>query len=181
MNPKDIVVSYKGGGYSGCIFEWNYFLFDSDGKFHDIGSSGSRGIDNEADALALLEEFKGWKPSFGDSNPDVFITDLNDHDSILTFSRDTNEGHVIAVTKKVNEVYGEPKMWFECDICKEHVFDGIPEGLRGCGGITMCHSKKICEDCYSSHTCGYCGEFSEDIADLAMGKDKDRCTACVEE
>jgi hypothetical protein len=154
---KDILVSYQGGGYDGCFWEWNYFIFDSDGQFHDVGSSGYKAITEVADALELLSNL----------TKDTYITDLNDHDSILTFSRDTNEGHVIRVTQKVNDLYGEDKMFFECDCCKEEVHSGIPEGLRGCGGIAMCYSEKVCEGCYYTNTCGECGTYHSEM-DQAM-------------
>ena len=42
---KDTLVQYKGGGYSGCFWEWNYGVFDDDGEFHVIFASGSKGCE----------------------------------------------------------------------------------------------------------------------------------------
>ena len=37
------IVQYKGGGYDGCIWEWNYAYLDSQGEFHCIVATGYRG------------------------------------------------------------------------------------------------------------------------------------------
>jgi hypothetical protein len=37
------IVQYKGGGYDGCIWEFNYAYVDSQRRFHCIVASGSRG------------------------------------------------------------------------------------------------------------------------------------------
>ena len=43
---KNTLVQYKGGGYDGCFWEWNFCYFDKDGVWHDIFSSGRRGCDS---------------------------------------------------------------------------------------------------------------------------------------
>jgi hypothetical protein len=53
---RNILVQYKGGGYDGCHWEWNYFVIDWNGEFHNIASSGYKGIDNLTDAIELLEQ-----------------------------------------------------------------------------------------------------------------------------
>jgi hypothetical protein len=169
-NPTNIYVPYKGGGYDGCFWEWNYFLFDHKGVFHDIASSGYSGIDNEADALALL----------ADEGEDCQI-DLTDRDSILFFQSEFNEGHVIGSVATVNKIYSEqgetPPMFFLCDICECECSDGMAEGHQGCGGIAIQATQKVCEDCYCSHTCGYCGEFYEDTSDF---DEEGQCEYCTD-
>ena len=48
----ETLVCYQGGGYAGCIFEWNYAFLDKQGKFHDLFSSGRNGCETE-DALVF--------------------------------------------------------------------------------------------------------------------------------
>ncbi len=173
-NPKDTLVCYKGGGYDGCFWEWNYFLFDGDGEFHNIFSSGYAGLDTVEGALKLLADLSG------DEDGKVFITDLTSEDDIMEFQDDTNEGSVIGITKKVNEIYGEEKMWWECDYCKKRVTEGIPHGYYCEGGIHISAGKKACESCDSQHTCFRCGEFHEDASDANVN-DEDNCIYCVED
>ena len=40
------LVAYKGGGYDGCFWEWNYAYIDKSGEFHSIFASGRNGCDN---------------------------------------------------------------------------------------------------------------------------------------
>ena len=61
---KNVLVQYDGGGYDGCIWEWNYFYIDTDGGFHDIASSGTGGIDNLKEAIELMENGKNIALSF---------------------------------------------------------------------------------------------------------------------
>ncbi len=53
---NNILVEYKGGGYSGCIWEWNYFYIDKQGVFHDVFSSGRAGISNKQDGQKYIDK-----------------------------------------------------------------------------------------------------------------------------
>ena len=39
----DTIVQYKGGGYDGCFWEWNYAYYDRNGVFHSLYHSGRSG------------------------------------------------------------------------------------------------------------------------------------------
>ena len=39
---------------------------------------------------------------------------------------------------------------------------------------------KVCEDCYCSHTCGYCGEFYNDMADADVHP-YGKCVYCLDD
>ena len=58
--PKSSVVAYRGGGYDGCIWEWNYAYIDAAGRFHDIFSSGVMGVTTAEDLLDLLQSDTGY-------------------------------------------------------------------------------------------------------------------------
>ncbi len=40
---KNKLLFYKGGGYDGCFWEWNFCLWDADGKWHNLFTSGCTG------------------------------------------------------------------------------------------------------------------------------------------
>lgn len=55
---KSVVVSYQGGGYDGCVWEWNYAFLDKEGGFHSIFSSGVFGCRDEASLWGRLVDPK---------------------------------------------------------------------------------------------------------------------------
>ena len=83
----NILVQYSGGGYSGCIWEWNFFYTDKQGMFHDIYSSGCAGIDNMQDAAGFLEQDKS----------STYVYDLNNEQDIESFSKESHPIHVSGV------------------------------------------------------------------------------------
>lgn len=55
----DTLVCYQGGGYDGCIFEWNYAYLDKTGKFHNLMSSGRNGCETEDALVNNLNDASG--------------------------------------------------------------------------------------------------------------------------
>ena len=83
----NILVQYQGGGYSGCIWEWNYFYIDKQGTFHDIQSSGCAGIESLVAAQELIRQDKTH----------TYIYDLNNEQDIEAFSNESHPVHVSGV------------------------------------------------------------------------------------
>lgn len=54
-----VVYEYKGGGYDGCWWEWNFFAMHDD-EFHDIFSSGRKGLKTSEEATEALSD-DSWK------------------------------------------------------------------------------------------------------------------------
>ena len=52
---KNKLMLYRGGGYSGCFWEWNYCFWDGNGEWFNIYSSGKDGIESEKAALEYAE------------------------------------------------------------------------------------------------------------------------------
>ena len=153
---KNTLVQYEGGGYDGCLWEYNFFLYDDKGKFHNIFSSGQNGCETEQEAQDVLE-----------NNENVEIIDITDEKQIDKFQLENNVSFVLGVVRKVNEIYKENKVWCTCDYCGEKIYEsGEVEGFKGAGGFQIIATQKICDSCYSLHTCGYCGEFWEEIEDV---------------
>lgn len=157
--PTNLLVFYQGGGYDGCIWEWNYFSFDKDGKFHNLFASGRAGIKTEEEALNL-----------SDTHP----YDLTNDEDIREFQRENPAPTVIALVKNLNSgKYGEyaNKLYFVCDDCDANVYEGGQAvDWHGCGGIMSTADRMVCDDCYSAHTCSECGEYDKDTVDM--------CTEC---
>ena len=56
--PKNTIVIYKGGGYDGCVWEWNAFCWDANREFVQLGASGSDGIHDPKDGYRKYLEIK---------------------------------------------------------------------------------------------------------------------------
>jgi hypothetical protein len=148
------LIAYKGGGYDGCSWEWNYAYVDEHGEYHDIFSSGYRGCPTAAEFLDT-----DW------SKGDVVVTDTTSAEELQEFVDTECVRGVLTCATWFAE--NEPTVKFnaKCDCCEKR-FDaskGIGEGYHGGGGISIVAGDIICEDCQSAYTCSGCNEF--------MGKD----------
>lgn len=148
------LVQYQGGGYDGCIWEWNFAYYHLDGKFHDIFSSGSMGCKTDADMQAHIAAAhrKG-------NLEDVYVYDLCNEQEVEEFTTETNEGLVIAVAKELHKLGVD--ILATCDACgKKHLaYTMIPEKPREAGGVRIKYTSMVCEDCHSAYSCSYCGEY----------------------
>lgn len=140
---RNLLVQYRGGGYDGCIWEWNFFAWDSSGKFLNIFTSGRNGVKTEKEAEELLSS---------QDTSGLYQYDLSTEASIDEFQSENNASNVIGIINLLNEKTGAkeyefPRMWFICDDCKKRNFYGYGDGLRGDGGIHASYTEKLCEDC----------------------------------
>lgn len=138
---KNKLVQYKGGGYSGCIWEWNYGAFDKDSIFHSISASGSRGCKTAEEMLEFI--------SNGTQGRDYYLYDLLREEEMVEFARTSNEGHVHGVAKFLYAVL-RVEVRAECFDCGRECLaqDMRPDGLQGAGGIEMEYTQLLCEDCW---------------------------------
>jgi hypothetical protein len=174
---KSKVVLYKGGGYDGCIWEVNWFMFDSQGQWHNLYHSGYSGIKDDQEHKAR-ELYKEWETEVPSEEYDftydgvIQVIDLEDDHSILSFSKEYETVVTLAILKTVNNKLVEQgenaKMFFKCDHCEKHIYplseveDGHVEGLSGDGGVGFRGDELYCDECHTSLSCGYCGEFDSD-------------------
>lgn len=138
---KNMLMQYRGGGYDGCMWEWNFCAWDGDGKFLNIFASGMKGVKDEVEALDLF-----------DSTEKVYRYDLTKEADIDEFQKENNAGFVVAVVEKINrateyEGFSFPKMWFLCDDCGAQVESGYGDDPSGDGGIAISYKTKLCESC----------------------------------
>ena len=166
IKHADLLVFYQGGGYDGCMWEWNFFSFDKNGEFHNLYTSGCMGIKDVETALEMIGDPKAWKE---ESSNDVYVYDITKDEDIEEFQREHNVPNVVSIVNRINAgEYGEYSndLWFECDCCKERITDnGLMENWHGCGGIAITADTKLCEECYSLRSCDYCGEYDKDAQD----------------
>ena len=146
---KNVLVAYHGGGYDGCFWEVNYTLIDKQCKFHDLYSSGYAGCDTREKLNKVLDDehtyiYKLTKKGYKD------------------FTENSNAGHVIGITKILNNDHGYNLTW-ACDTCGDEVSYGASEGYEDAGGLVIQATEKICEDCYSSYSCPNCGYVGEEV------------------
>jgi hypothetical protein len=159
---KNVLVVYKGGGYDGCIFEWNYCYFDKNGQFHNIFSSGSMGC-------PTLEDFLQGKKQ---TPQDFEYYNLDDEADRKKLAKQEPISNLICIAKFFIlsiDFSGLDKIDFPvvCDECGETfslieaVRDGIDIGQnpKGIGGIMSEYQKILCPECVSLGTCAYCGEY----------------------
>ena len=62
-NLLDRLVQYKGGGYEGCFWEWNFAIIrppEWDKQFLNIHSSGRNGVNNLDEMLNHLNNDSGY-------------------------------------------------------------------------------------------------------------------------
>lgn len=164
---KDTLIKYQGGGYDGCIWEWNYALFDVVGKFHDIYSSGVYRCDTEVKLLRKLID----EPS------EVYTYRLPyDYQQFISEHVD-NAGAIVKMTQILNKEYGY-NLYFLCDKCGNEVGSGgTSTDYIGIGGIATMDTTKLCVDCYFEDCCAYCGEHETD----GVFSDNGYCENCAGE
>lgn len=154
---KNVLVQYQGGGYDGCIWEWNYFYLDRGGKFHDVWHTGCAGIDSQEDAMDLLSSNR----SMAQDKP--FVYDLTDENVIEMFGKESNPGHVFGVLQwfNANREFGV-EFFARCKGCGEKIYcadDASLQEWHGCGGIMFSPNALICHICREDNTCDVCGEY----------------------
>jgi hypothetical protein len=103
---RNVLIQYKGGGYDGCFWEWNFFMFDGRGKFHNLMSTGRMGIKTAEEAKTLIK-----------ANEDLYKYNLKSKKAIREFSTETNPRLVDVIGTKINLIYKKPIVSWECDEC----------------------------------------------------------------
>lgn len=172
----NILVQYDGGGYDGCIWEYNYFYIDEQGTFENIAASGTGGITNLKDAMDLLE-------NNGNSfSTDVLVYCLDSEEDMKRFAEETACPHVLGVIRWFNN-YNMPDaepfaICLECG-CKIVDADEIELiDIHGCGGIMSTADNMLCYECYGARICGCCSEYSKDLKEY---EGEYLCEYCIED
>lgn len=157
---KNILLQYKGGGYEGCYWEWNFCFWDKDGKWHNIYSSGREGANTEQDALDIIDA----------KSETTYTYDLENEREMLDFATETNADLAIEVQKFLAD--HSINLIAVCQECKgdDYVYEMISRG----GDL-------ICQECDREHTCDYCGEYWDDTSDFEETDLGRVCEYCYEQ
>jgi len=170
----NILVEYDGGGYDGCIWEWNYFYIDKEGKFYDIFSSGSGGITTKLAAMLLIENEGN---SFSNK---VFIYHLDNEEDMKTFAIESACPNILGVVRWFNN-HNDPdaEPFAICSECESKLTDADEIHLidiHGCGGLASTANNMVCSNCYT--ICDCCGEYSKNISEY---EEEYLCEYCIED
>jgi len=169
-NYNKTLCQYKGGGYDGCYWEWNYFYFDSKGVFHNLLSTGYKGMKDETQSREYLLEEEGY------------TYQLDKQEDLDEFIMEAPESHAIAVGKLINEIENEQLISPKCSECSNErgPEDLYYTGYHGNGGIGVVLTDYVCSDCYCSGLCDNCDYVGSDNL-IFSDKDEVLCKHCYEE
>lgn len=176
---KNILIEYQGGGYDGCVWEWNYCLVDKQGKFHDIVSSGYAGIDHKEQ---LITRMTNTLETLGES---FHVYNFSNPDDLKEFAKNSNVHGVLGVAQWIDK--NQPNISDNhipliCSCCGADVdsedIEFTPDDYQGDGGIGIQFNSLLCHDCNSMYSCGYCGDYyGEDYENF---NDEGYCEYCAE-
>jgi len=152
----DTLVQYKGGGYSGCIFEWNYAYFDKHGVFYSLYHSGRMGCPTSQELVSM---FVNQQVTY--HSQDVYTYDLA-RETVLPacgggepvlggwheFAAECNPEQVIQAGEWFRR-FAKRTYLTTCDKCgKSFAAANLqPDGMKGNGGIGIEYTAKTCQGC----------------------------------
>ena len=142
------VVQYKGGGYDGCFWEWNYAYYDGEGDFHNIAASGYRGCETEEQLIDYLEESDAQS---GTLYLEYDLYCLDDEAERDRLGRETPISHLLGLARFFCRTDWPFEVNVKCDCCgkKVPVQGMIGENPHGIGGIVSEYGVILCTDCFS--------------------------------
>lgn len=143
----NILIQYKGGGYDGCFWEWNYAAIVN-GEFVDIFSSGRSGCETKEELDEMMADARNTEWS-----KDYYTYDLHSEEEMDDFMRTSNGPHVHGVAKKLYE-YGI-EFDAECSRCGTRFTAAADTDWQFCnyksfGGTAFGATDFLCIECYMS-------------------------------
>ena len=148
------IVQYKGGGYDGCFWEWNYSLISNPKiygcEFLDIASSGRMGAKSLDSLITRYNEDAGF-----------YFYDITSEEDINEFLNECNSSHIKNVFQFLNDDLGI-KLFAPCPICKNKTSSKnmILGEFSGNGGISVISHSWHCKKCDSANHCESCNKFN---------------------
>jgi len=177
MKLRNKLLCYRGGGYDGCCWEWNFGYFDNEAKFHSIYASGYAGIHEEDKAYAEASEIRREMAECRRTNQACDVNsgdllDLNLCSSMVALDRRYvwDFVRICLIELEASGLLGKKaqlNLHAFCDKCgrEVHACD-IEDEMHGvdvisatgrCSGPFF-HSSKVCNDCYGLGCCRACLE-----------------------
>lgn len=172
-----VLIQYRGGGYSGCVWEWNYAVVTG-GNFYGVYSSGARAI-NSLDGLRMhLRE---------DRQETTYVYNLNRERDWKEFVSETNAQGVLGVAKFLDSenipCFSSGRL--DCPHCgRSTAPDEMhlnPADYSGDGGVGVNFHSYICNECLAGGSCNHCGEFYGDDSEfLVLPADEDPIAVSID-
>jgi hypothetical protein len=142
---NNCLVQYRGGGYDGCFWEWNYFFIDAEGRFFNIVATGRNGIRRTEDVESVIDD------------PHTHTYDVSNDGEMASFAKESNPLHVLGIVKwLIENGYGDHAAVY-CSKCGGIITDLdtiYPEwndprfgGWRGDGGTGITCDEIYCDKC----------------------------------
>ena len=140
---KNTLIEYAGGGYSGCFWEFNWFYFGIDGAWHNLYTSGWKGVKTEQQARELLTP-----ENIEDGHNRITIVNLDDHDASVQFFTAGNGSRMFGLAQMLENDHGVT-VRATCENCgiEQDVIDMIPGDYAGEGGIVYTARNLYCDEC----------------------------------
>jgi hypothetical protein len=148
---KNNLIQYKGGGYAGCYWEWNFGVFDRNGKYHDIYSSGKSGCPTERKIQRYIKE--------KEEDKDYYLYPLTNAKKLAEFANSSNPDHVkeiikwFIVQKKIKINIKWDAFQAPCGFCGEshHVNELTPCHPDSQGDVLIGNTDFICHTCKTTY------------------------------
>ena len=140
----NVLIQYKGGGYDGCFWEWNYACI-IDGKFYDINSTGRNGCETRE----RLDDFIA-NAHIGPYSSDYYGYAIPD--GLGEFATECNSAHVQGVAIFLYDNFGI-EITAKCNQCGREFPAYDREELllseyKSMGGIVVAPTDFTCYECY---------------------------------
>ncbi len=165
----NVLIQYKGGGYDGCFWEWNYAAIIN-GKFHDVASTGANGCETREELKTAMDYFDSKKHKYA---PDYYIYHIPE--DLENFAEVCSAPHVQGVAKYLAglDIFFEA----ECTVCRgkfpAHDFEELLfTNYKSMGGVVVAPTDFICWECYSTPSDAELDElaieYAEDVWDILI-------------
>lgn len=140
---RSCLVQYKGGGYDGCIWEFNYAFLDPNGGFHNLlatGRNGCKTLGELVDHLVSLKAGDYYAP---------YLYQMTVPEQVNEFITASNDGAVVMVAKWLHENWPELELSAPCTECgvKFPLHLAEHDGYKGAGGLAIVMCGLVCPDC----------------------------------
>ena len=156
------LVLYKGGGYDGCLWEWNAAVFDGATTFHNLLSSGRNGCETEDELKARIKFIDGT----GQRNA-YYAYRIDCDECWEEFIDNHSKPVIVATINKLVERGFVAMMdrFVQCTICGEtnarancitmHAAPADDQLWYSCD-----YDEFVCDECYTAGHCDVCDAFN---------------------
>lgn len=140
---RSCLVQYRGGGYEGCFWEWNYAFFDPHGNFHNLMSTGRDGCED----LESLVDHLLDRRTIDYRQP--YLYQLDKEEDAKEFISENNHGGVVLVAAWLHKNWPELDLKSPCTNCgcEFPLYRAEHDGYRGAGGLSIVMCGLVCPDC----------------------------------